>query len=170
MFAASRKDRVIGCTNTLIVSVRTKNGFNHVGAPSGRKWAIVFFGCFVSLDRMISSHMGSPIDSVIIRCLVFLNEYGVIPNRFDRIMVTKIVDTRADIPFMCVEYVRDSWEKIVENIGISFTVARFVDGQYDRFSMTIMNVDTSNSGVSVGTTDEYTYGSKVEKMSFIIKI
>lgn len=114
--------------------------------------------------------MGSPIDSVIIRCLVFLNEYGVIPNRFDRIMVTKIVDTRADIPFMCVEYVRDSWEKIVENIGISFTVARFVDGQYDRFSMTIMNVDTSNSGVSVGTTDEYTYGSKVEKMSFIIKI
>lgn len=37
MFAASRKDRVIGCTNTLIVSVRTKNGFNHVGAPSGRK-------------------------------------------------------------------------------------------------------------------------------------
>jgi hypothetical protein len=26
------------------------------------------------------------------------------------------------------------------------------------------------SGVSVGRTDEYTYGSNVEKMSFIIKI
>lgn len=154
MFAASRKDRVIGCTNTLIVSVKTRNGFSHVGAPSGRKWAIVFFGCFVSLDRIISSHIGSPIDSVMIKCLVFLSEYGVIPNKFDKIMVTKIVDTRADIPFICVEYVRDSCEKIVENIGISFTVARFVDGQYDRFSMAMMNVDTSNSGVSVGTTDE----------------
>lgn len=34
----------------------------------------------------------------------------------------------------------------------------------------IISVDTNKSGVRVGTTDEYTYGSKVEKMSFIIKI
>lgn len=170
MFAANRNERVIGWTNTLMVSVSTRNGFSHVGAPSGRKWAIVFFGCFVSLDRIIRSHIGSPIDRVIIKCLVFLREYGVIPSRFDKIITTKIVDTRADIPFMCVEYVRDSWEKIVEYIGISFTEARFVDGQNDKLSMAIMNVDTSRSGVSVGTTDEYTYGSKVEKMSFIIRI
>jgi hypothetical protein len=108
IFAASRNDRVIGCTNTLIVSVNTRNGFSHVGAPSGRKCAIVFLGCLVSLDRIINIHIGSPMDRVIIRCLVFLREYGVIPKRFDRIIVMKIVDTRADIPFMCVEYVRES--------------------------------------------------------------
>lgn len=170
MFAASRNDSVIGWTNTLIVSVSTKNGFSHVGAPSGRKWAIVFLGCFVSLDKIINIHIGSPIDRVMIKCLVFLSEYGVIPRRFERIIVIKIVDTRADIPFMCVEYVRDSWEKIVENIGRSFTVARFIDGQNDRLNITMMNVDINRSGVRVGRTDEYTYGSKVEKMSFIIKI
>ena len=62
----------------------------------------------VSLDKIIRSHIGSPIDRVIIRCLVFLIEYGVIPSRLDRIIVIKIVDTRADIPFMWVEYVRES--------------------------------------------------------------
>lgn len=170
MFAANRNDRVIGWTNTLIVSVSTRNGFSHVGAPSGRKCAIVFLGCFVSLDRIISIHIGSPMDRVIIKCLVFLREYGVIPRRFDRIIVIKIVDTRADIPFIWVEYVRDNWEKIVENMGKSLTVARFIDGQNDKFSITMMNKDTSRRGVRVGTTDEYTNGSNVEKMSFIIKI
>jgi hypothetical protein len=37
MFAASRKDSVSGRTKTLVVSIRTKNGFNQSGAPSGRK-------------------------------------------------------------------------------------------------------------------------------------
>lgn len=37
ILAANRNDRVIGWTNTLIVSVSTKNGFSHVGAPSGKK-------------------------------------------------------------------------------------------------------------------------------------
>lgn len=145
---------MIGCTNTLIVSVSTRKGFSHVGAPSGRKCAIVFLGCFVSLDRIINIHIGSPIDRVIIKCLVFLREYGVIPRRFDKMIVIKIVDTRADIPFMWVEYVRESCEKIVENIGKSLTVARFIDGQNDRFSIIMMNIDTSSSGVRVGTTDE----------------
>jgi len=156
IFAANRNDRVIGWTNTLIVSVRTRNGFSHVGAPSGRKCAIVFFGCLVNLERIINSHIGSPMDRVIIRCLVFLREYGVIPRRLDRIIVIKIVDTSADIPFIWVEYVRDSWEKIVENIGISFTDARFNDGQNDMFRRRIVSSDTSSSGVRAGMTDEYT--------------
>lgn len=37
MLAASRKDRVIGRTTVLIVSMRTRNGFSQIGAPSGRK-------------------------------------------------------------------------------------------------------------------------------------
>lgn len=156
IFAASRNDKVIGWTNTLIVSVSTRNGFNHVGAPSGRKCAIVFLGCLVNLDRIISIHIGRPMDRVMIKCLVFLREYGVIPKRFDKIIVMKIVDTRADIPFIWVEYVRDNCEKIVENIGINFTVVRFVDGQSDRLIIIMMKVDTKSSGVRVGTTDEYT--------------
>lgn len=161
---------MIGCTNTLIVSVSTKNGLSHVGAPSGRKCAIVFLGCFVNLDRIISIHIGRPMDSVIIRCLVFLNEYGVIPRRLDKIMTTKIVVTTADIPFMCVENVRDSCEKIVDIIGMSFTDARFIDGHSERFRNIIVISEIKSRGVSAGKTDEYTYGSNVEKMSFIIKI
>jgi hypothetical protein len=38
------------------------------------------------------------------------------------------------------------------------------------FRSRIVIRETRRSGVRVGTTDEYTYGSNVEKMSFIIKI
>jgi len=44
MFAARRKERVIGRTVILVVSINTKNGFNQSGAPSGRKWAINILG------------------------------------------------------------------------------------------------------------------------------
>lgn len=69
MFAANRNDKVIGRTDTLIVSIITRNGFNHSGAPSGRKWAIDFLGLNVNEDRIILNHIGSPIDNVKIRCL-----------------------------------------------------------------------------------------------------
>ena len=44
MLAANRNDSVIGRTMILVVSIITKNGFNHSGAPSGKKCAIDFFG------------------------------------------------------------------------------------------------------------------------------
>jgi hypothetical protein len=37
ILAANRKDSVSGRTVILTVSIKIKNGFNHVGAPSGRK-------------------------------------------------------------------------------------------------------------------------------------
>jgi hypothetical protein len=37
MLAASRNDSVIGRTKILVVSIITRNGFNHSGAPSGKK-------------------------------------------------------------------------------------------------------------------------------------
>jgi len=37
IFAANRNDRVNGRTIILVVSIRTRNGFNQSGAPSGRK-------------------------------------------------------------------------------------------------------------------------------------
>lgn len=40
MLAASRKDKVINRTEILKVSVITRNGFSHSGAPLGSRWAI----------------------------------------------------------------------------------------------------------------------------------
>lgn len=37
MLAASRNDKVNGRTRILVVSISTRNGFSHKGAPSGRK-------------------------------------------------------------------------------------------------------------------------------------
>jgi|HubBroStandDraft_2_1064218.scaffolds.fasta_scaffold489862_2 hypothetical protein len=43
MFAASRNARVSGRTEILVVSIRIKNGFSQVGAPSGSRCATVAF-------------------------------------------------------------------------------------------------------------------------------
>jgi hypothetical protein len=79
MLAARRKDRVIGRTVTLVVSIRTRNGFNQSGAPSGRKCAIDFLIDFMNLDIIIDSHKGSPNTNVKIRCLEVLKKYGINP-------------------------------------------------------------------------------------------
>lgn len=39
MLAARRNDKVIGRRRTLTVSIRTKMGLNHLGAPAGSRWA-----------------------------------------------------------------------------------------------------------------------------------
>ena len=39
ILAASRKERVIGRTKVLSVSIMTRNGFSHIGAPEGSRWA-----------------------------------------------------------------------------------------------------------------------------------
>jgi hypothetical protein len=69
IFAASRKDSVIGRTIILVVSIITKNGFNHSGAPSGKKCATDFLGECINDEIIIDSHIGRPIDRVIIKCL-----------------------------------------------------------------------------------------------------
>ena len=40
IFAASRKERVRGRTKVLNVSTITKKGFNHLGAPEGKREAV----------------------------------------------------------------------------------------------------------------------------------
>src|SRR5271166_3627897 len=65
MFAASRNDSVIGRTKILVVSIITKNGFNHSGAPSGRKWAVDFLEEYINVEISILSHIGRPISKVI---------------------------------------------------------------------------------------------------------
>lgn len=73
MFAASRKESVIGRTMILDDSMSTKNGFNQSGAPSGRRCAIVALRDFSALDIIKSIHIGNPILRVNSKWLVTLN-------------------------------------------------------------------------------------------------
>ena len=60
ILAASRKDRVIGRTNVLTVSIRTRNGFSHAGAPPGRREARAVEVLNLNLDIIRLSHKGRP--------------------------------------------------------------------------------------------------------------
>ena len=60
MLAANRKDRVIGRSKILTVSIRTKKGFNQSGAPDGRRPAAKYDGELATEDRIKASHMGRP--------------------------------------------------------------------------------------------------------------
>lgn len=117
MFAANRNDSVIGRTAILVVSISTRNGLSHSGAPSGKKWAIDFFGEYVNDEMIILSHIGKPIDSVIIKCLDDDSEYGIIPIRLIAIMVMNKAVTIDDIPFKLIDKVRDSCAIIKFIIG-----------------------------------------------------
>lgn len=67
ILAAKRKDRVIGRTEILEDSIRTRNGFNHEGAPPGKSMAINFMGDDIIDDRMRLSHRVRPNENVKIR-------------------------------------------------------------------------------------------------------
>jgi hypothetical protein len=90
IFAASRKDRVIGRTIILDDSMRTRNGFSQLGAPSGRRCAIVALIDLTALDIIKSIHIGRPILKVNRRCLVILNVYGNRPIIFNITTIKKI--------------------------------------------------------------------------------
>jgi hypothetical protein len=117
IFAASRKDSVIGRTMILVVSISTKNGFSHSGAPSGKKCATDFLGECANDEMIIDNHIGSPIDRVIIRCLDEDSEYGIIPIKLIIIIVINKVVTTDDIPFKLNDIVRDNCVIITSIIG-----------------------------------------------------
>lgn len=60
ILAANRNDKVIGRTRVLRVSIITKKGFNHIGAPEGSKWAANEEGLKVAADKTIINQIGSP--------------------------------------------------------------------------------------------------------------
>jgi hypothetical protein len=127
ILAASRNDRVIGRTDTLIVSISTKNGFSHSGAPSGRKCAVDFLGLNANVDTIILNHIGSPIVSVKIKCLEDDREYGIIPIKLVKIIMINNDVTIDDIPFRLIDIVRDSCLIIVSIIGFNIDNFRFDD-------------------------------------------
>ena len=60
MLAASRKERVIGRTEVLRVSTKTRGGLNQSGAPVGRRLAAKDLGAFVIEEIINASHKGKP--------------------------------------------------------------------------------------------------------------
>jgi hypothetical protein len=108
ILAANRKDSVTGRTIILVVSINTKNGFSHSGAPSGRKCAVDFFIEYLNDEIIILSHMGRPSDKVKIKCLDEENTYGTIPIKFSIIITKNNVYVTEDMPFKFIDVVRDS--------------------------------------------------------------
>jgi len=94
-------------------SINTKNGFNQSGAPSGRKCAVEALGAWIKLDIMRLSHSGRPNDSVIIRCLDNLNEYGLRPRRLVIIRRINRVEMIRVKPFIKLDWVRSSCDTII---------------------------------------------------------
>jgi hypothetical protein len=113
MLAANRNDKVSGRTEILVVSISTRNGFNQSGAPSGKKCAINILGNFVSLERIMDIHNGSPRAKVKIRCLDDLNEYGIKPIKLIRIIRMKSDVILSFNPLRCIDMVRFNWDIMV---------------------------------------------------------
>lgn len=76
MFAARRKERVIGRTEKLEDSTITRNGFSQDGAPPGRSVAVNFMGRDVMEDKMMLSHRVRPKEKVNRRWLESLKIWG----------------------------------------------------------------------------------------------
>ena len=123
MFAASRNESVSGRTMMLVVSMITRNGFSHSGAPSGKRWAIVFFGL-----KLI--HRGRPNDRVKIRWLEVLNVYGIIPIKLIIIRIINSTEIIDEAPFSWFVKVRDNCVKMVNFMGLSKAFCRATTNQY----------------------------------------
>ncbi len=98
-------------------STSTRNGFNHAGAPLGRRDAINFIGRDVNEDRIILSHRVSPNERVNRRCLVSLKINGVSPIRLATIKKINRVEMNEIHPRNFCARERDSWSKIVSSRG-----------------------------------------------------
>lgn len=170
IFAASRNDRVIGRTMILVVSIITRNGFSHSGAPSGRKCATDFLGEYEKDDRIIDNHIGSPIDRVIIRCLDDDREYGIIPIKLIKIIVINSAVISDDIPFKLNDIVRDNWVIITSIIGRLIEFFRCLNFHIWGWIIIINAILSIIASVVDGNNNVKFAGSKIEKISLIIKI
>lgn len=72
IFAARRKDRVIGRTEALEDSIRTRKGLSQDGAPPGRSIAINFIGEDRREDMIKLNQSVRPNENVMTRCLEVL--------------------------------------------------------------------------------------------------
>lgn len=170
MFAANRNDSVIGRTKILVVSIITKKGFSHSGAPSGKKCATDFLGEYANDDRISDSHIGRPIDSVIIKCLDDDSEYGIIPIKLTRMIVINSVVTSDDIPFKLKDIVRDNCVIITSIMGRLIALFRCPNFHIWGWIIMISAMFSMMASVVDGNNNVKLAGSKIEKISLIIKI
>lgn len=166
--AAKRNDKVRGRTRTLVVSIRTRKGLSQSGAPSGSKWAVVFFGLYENLDIISLNHTGSPKDKVKIKCLDVLKVYGINPIKFTMTNSRKIDDSAVESPFKLVLDVRDSWVKMVSLIGDLNLLEREFVAQNEDWIRIRMAVLVSKKMEFDGNKVLNENGSKDEKMSVIM--
>lgn len=170
MFAANRNDKVIGRTKILVVSINTRKGFNHSGAPSGRKCAVDFFGEYLKEEISILNHIGRPIDSVNKRWLDDDREYGIMPIKLIIIIIINSLHTVLDSPLILIDDVRYICVIINSIIGMNM-----LDFRCDVFHILdwitrIIMIFIMTDIVTVGVIKLYLAGSKIEKISLIIKI
>jgi len=154
----------------LVVSIITKNGFSHSGAPSGRKCATDFLGEYANDERIIDNHIGNPIDKVIIKCLDDDNEYGIIPIKLIMIIVINNVVTSEDIPFKLKDIVRDSCVIITSIMGKLIALFRWPNFHICGWIIIISAIFNIIASVVDGNNRVKLAGSKIEKISLIIKI
>ena len=84
MLAASRNARVIGRTRSLTVSISTRKGFNHPGAPLGRRPAVNDLGEYRSPEISSDNQRQRARGRVMARCLEKPKAYGTKPIKFTR--------------------------------------------------------------------------------------
>jgi len=169
IFAASRNERVIGRTVTLVVSINTRNGFSQSGAPSGRKCAIDFLIDLKNLESIIASQRGRPKIRVKIKWLDVLKKYGINPNKLIVIIVKNKVVTVWLSPLRLFMKVRASWALIIIINGAIIELAREEVIQNVSWVIIIRVMFIIINILMEGFSVLNLYGSKEEKISGIIQ-
>lgn len=141
-----------------------------MGAPSGKKCAIDDFSEYLKDEINILIHIGRPIHSVIIKCLEEDNEYGTIPMKLIVIIIVNRILIIADMPFRFLELVRNSCSIINSVSGIHNISFRCCDFHILACVIMIRAVFINTNNVAGGVIKLNDAGSKIEKISLIIKI
>lgn len=113
IFAARRKDKVIGRTEILEDSMRTRNGFSQEGAPPGSRAAINLIGEERREEMIRLSQRVRPNEKVKTRWLDELKVYGINPVKLIKIKRRKSGATILFHPGNCRDRERESWLKMV---------------------------------------------------------
>ncbi len=103
-----------GRTEILIVSIKTRKGFNHVGAPPGRIPAKKFEGEFEIEDIIRANHNGNAKLKVKNRWLEDLKTYGSSPVKLTVITMEKRDTKIGENPFRFFPKVRVLCSNIID--------------------------------------------------------
>lgn len=170
MLAASRKDRVIGRTRVLTVSIKIRNGLSQAGAPPGRRDARVVEGLKHLLEIINLSQRGSPKDSVKIKWEEELKTYGITPIKLIVVIKMYRATRRVVRPFRFVVEVRlPCW--FIISVGIDKSQNSCLGEAQNkgcRNARVIKLIAQNIIGEKLKM--EVVAGSKEEKISTIIKV